>query len=95
MTYFRLSVVKPHPGHEDEVRGLLGELNEAAAASDGCQAAYLMQSADESGDMARIAIYDDEASAEHAASDDHILSLRSRLHLLVEAGHSERAFVGL
>ena len=95
MTYFRLSIVKSRPGHEEEVQRLLADLNAAASASDGCLETHLARSSDESGDFVRMAIYRDAASAEHAASDDHILSLRSRLHLLVEPGHSERAFIGL
>lgn len=92
MTYIRLTVVRPHSGHESDAADLLRQLNEAAALSPGCLSTYLMRSDDDSGDLARIAVYRDEASAEHAASNDHIMALRSRLHLLVEPGHSERAF---
>ena len=95
MTYIRLSVVKPHPGHEAEVADVLRQLNEAAAHSEGCIETYLVRSADASGDLARIAIYRDASSAEHAASNEHIMALRSRLHLIVEPGHSERAFTSL
>ena len=68
------------------------ELVEAAAATVGCSASFLLKPHDESGDIARIAIYDDEAAADRVATSQHILSLRSELHLHIDANHTERGF---
>jgi quinol monooxygenase YgiN len=92
MTYIRLSVVKPRPGHEEGTVELLKALSAATANSLGWQANYVLRSHDDSGDIARISIYDDESSAEREASTPSVLSLRSELLLIIEPGHRERGF---
>lgn len=95
MVYIRLSVVKPRPGHEERVVELLKALSEATAGSPGREANYVLRPRDESGELARISIYQDEASAEREASTTKVQSLRSELHLVIEPGHRERAFFSL
>lgn len=92
MAYIRLSVVRPLPGKEERVIEILKALSAATANSPGWQANYVLQPRDDSGDIARISIYDDEASAEREAATPTVLSLRSELHLVVEPGHRERGF---
>jgi quinol monooxygenase YgiN len=92
MPYIRLSIMKPRRGEEARVEELLRKLDDAVANQPGCQAIYLMRPHDDSGEIARLAIYDAEDSAERAANDTHIMALRSEIHLFVEAGHQERAF---
>lgn len=92
MAYIRLSVVKPRPGHEERAAELLKELSAATANTPGWQANYVLRPHDDSGELARISIYDDEASAAREAATPSVLSLRSELHLVIEPGHRERAF---
>ncbi|OAI40692.1 hypothetical protein AYO38_05410 [bacterium SCGC AG-212-C10] len=92
MTYIRLSIAKPRHGQEKRLEAIMTELNRFAASQPGCRKSYLLHPHDDSGEIARISIYEDEASAEHAANTDHILSLRAELHLACEPGHTERAF---
>jgi quinol monooxygenase YgiN len=68
------------------------QLADAAAQHPGCLQSYVMRPHDESGEIARLAIYADEDSAESTASSQHMLALRSQMHLLCEPGHVERAF---
>jgi quinol monooxygenase YgiN len=92
MAYVRLSIVKPRPGHEERAVELLKALSVATAESPGWQANYVLRPHDDTGEIARISIYQDESSAEREASTPSVLSLRSELHLIVEPDHRERAF---
>lgn len=71
---------------------ILKALSAATENSPGWQANYVVRPHDESGDIARISVYDDEASAEREAATPTVLALRSELHLVVEPGHRERGF---
>lgn len=92
MTYIRLSVVKPRPGQEESTVKILHALSAATAGSPGWLGNYVLRPHDDSGDLARISIYEDEASAEREAATPSVMSLRSELHLIVEPGHRERGF---
>jgi quinol monooxygenase YgiN len=95
MAYVRLSVVKPRPGCEDRTVDLLEALSAATADTPGWQANYVVRPHDDSGEVVRISIYDDESSAEREAATASVLSLRSELHLVIEPNHRERAFFSL
>lgn len=92
MPYIRISIAKPRQGEGARVEELMRKINELAAAAEGCRETFLLKPHDNSGEVARMAIYEDEGSAEKAASTQSVLALRSQMHLLVEPGHSERAF---
>jgi quinol monooxygenase YgiN len=92
MAYVRLSIVKPARGREARVAEIMQQLADAAAKQPGCRESFNLKSDDASGELARIAIYSDEAAAAQAANDAHIMALRSELHLAIEPGHSERSF---
>jgi quinol monooxygenase YgiN len=92
MTYIRISIAKPSAGQDAAVEGLMRRVNDFVSAQDGCLSAQIMKPGDNSGEVARIAIYTDQDSAEKAANSQTVLSLRSEMHQLIEAGHSERAF---
>ena len=92
MPYVRISVAKPRKGEEARVEEIFKRINTEAAKNDGCLETFLLHPHDESGEVARMAIYSDEHTAEAAASNDTVLALRSEMHLLVEPGHEERAF---
>lgn len=92
MTYIRLSIVKPLRGRETEVEQILRRIADLAAKHPGCLESYLLKPHDNSGDLARMAIYENEAAAERAAADDSVMVARADLHLAVEPGQIERAF---
>lgn len=92
MPYVRLSIATPRRGDEDRLAGIMQQLAEAAASHPGCLQSYVMRPHDESGEIARLAVYADEHAAESTANSEHMLALRSQMHLLCEPGHVERAF---
>ncbi|MBI2767823.1 MAG: antibiotic biosynthesis monooxygenase [Chloroflexi bacterium] len=92
MPYIRLSIARPRKGEEQRLEQLMRQLNELAAENPACLETFLLRPHDDSGEVARIAVYKDENSAEHAANSDRVLALRSEMHLASEAGHVERAF---
>jgi quinol monooxygenase YgiN len=92
MSYIRLSIIRPRKGEEARVEDLMRQLSDAVAKTEGCSESYVLKPHDGSGDIARIAIYENEDDAERAANTSHIMALRSELHLLSEPGHVERAF---
>lgn len=92
MSYIRLSIARARKGEEERLEQLMRQLAETVAKQEGCIESYVLKPHDDSGEIARIAVYEDENAAEHAANTDHIMSLRSELHLLSEPGHVERAF---
>lgn len=92
MPYVRLSIVKPRPGQSARIQELMEKLNEYSLSQPGCEASMVLKPHDNSGEIARISIYDNELSAEHIANSDHVMALRSELHLAAEPGHVERAF---
>ena len=95
MTYIRLSVVKPRAGQEGRAVELLKALSATTANSPGWQANYVLRPHDNSGEVARISIYEDELSAEREAATPSVMSLRSELLLVIEPGYRERAFFSI
>jgi quinol monooxygenase YgiN len=95
MPYIRLSIAKPRRGEEQRLEELMRKLATLAAEQDGCLESYLMRPHDDSGEIARIVIYKDESSAEHAANNQSVMAVRSEMHLLTEPGHIERAFFSI
>jgi quinol monooxygenase YgiN len=92
MPYVRLSIATPSRGQADRANELMRKLADAARETKGCIASYLLKPTDGSSEVGRITIYEDEASADAMANTQTMLSLRSELHLVIEAGHIERAF---
>jgi quinol monooxygenase YgiN len=95
MPYVRLSIAKPRRGQEERLEEVMRRLAAVAGASAGCLESYVLKPDDDSGEVARIAIYQDEAAAESAATNQTVLALRSELHLICEPGHVERAFFSM
>lgn len=71
---------------------LMTKLNALSTANDGCLESWVLKPHDESGEIARIAVYSDEKTAEAAANNASVMALRSEIHLATEPGHIERAF---
>ena len=92
MPYIRLSVMKPRPGEAQRMEDFMRKLTALVLEQEGCIESYLMKPDDDSGEIARMAIYADERSAENSANSTPVMALRSEIHLLSEPGHVERAF---
>ena len=95
MPYIRLSVAKPRRGEEARLEELLRKLNDLSAGNDGCLDCWVLKPHDNSGEIARIAIYESEEAAEAAAKTSSFMAIRSEIHLATEPGHIERAFFSI
>lgn len=95
MPYIRLSIAKPRRGEEARLEEVMRKLSDLSASQEGCIESYVLRPHDDSGDIARIAVYSDELTAEHAANSQSFLALRSELHLIAEPGQVERAFFSI
>lgn len=93
MPYVRISIARPRAGQEKRLAELQQAIADYIARQPGCERSYVLRPHDDSGEIARVTIWDDESQAEAAANSDHMLSLRSELNLAVaDGGHTERAF---
>ena len=95
MPYIRLSIAKPRRGEEARLEDVMRKLSDLSASQEGCVESYVLRPHDDSGEIARIAVYSDEVTAEHLANSQSFLSLRSELHLIAEPGQVERAFFSI
>ena len=95
MPYIRLSIAKPRPHEEVRLEELMRKLNEMSSSQEGCLNSWVLRPHDNSGEIARIAIYDSEEAAEAAAKSDSFMAIRSEIHLATEPGHIERAFFSI
>lgn len=82
----------PARGHEQEVTAINEQLAEFYRSQPGCLSSNFVRAADASGEQGRVTFWAREADADAAAGQERSLYLRSRLHLLVQAGHQERSF---
>ena len=95
MPYIRLSIAKPRRGEEVRLEELMRKLAEVVGAQPGCLASHVLKPHDDSGEIARIAIYENEEAAESVANTQSFMAIRSELHLASEPGHVERAFFSI
>jgi hypothetical protein len=93
MLYVRISLMRPHPGHERAVAEIIDDLVAFYAKQPGYVAGYKIGSADDIGEIGRITIWKSEQDAEAAAATTHVMSKRSELRDLVEGDfHRERSY---
>ena len=91
MYYLRISLLVPLEGYEAEVRRLEEDLLAFLALRPGFVDGYLL-TAEGSPDVGRVTIWQSEADADHAANQDHVLALRSRLLQITDEERFERSF---
>lgn len=84
--------MKPVPGREQEVTAILDDLLANFAKQPGFIVGYRIVEPIEGGEVGRISIWESAELADQAASTDHVMAIRSQLHLMIEAGHQERSF---
>ncbi|MBA4180398.1 MAG: hypothetical protein C0506_07410 [Anaerolinea sp.] len=95
MPYVRLSIAKPLRGQEARLEELMRKLVALSAEQEGCIETFLLKPHDDSGEIARIGVYTNEAAAEQAANSASFMALRSELNLVAQPGHLERAFFSI
>lgn len=93
MTYIRVSTMTPLAGREQEAAQVNQELVDFYRTQRGCTGSHFVKAADSSGEQGRISLWTSERAADEAATQEHSLYLRSRLHLLISRGHQDRSFV--
>ena len=92
MTYIRVSTMTPLAGREKEAGQVNQELVDFYRTQEGCLSNHFVKAADSSGEQGRISFWTSGRAADKAATLEHSLYLRSRLHLLVRRGHQDRSF---
>lgn len=93
MFYIRVSLMHARPGKEQQVAVAMDDLVTFYMKQPGYIVGYKLSAADEVGDVGRITVWESEAAAEAAAQTNHVMSKRSELMPLIEAGsHGERSF---
>jgi len=95
MPYIRLTINKPRRGQEARLEELMRKLGDLSKGQPGFIEGWLLKPNDNSGEIARIAVWQDEASAEAIANNQSWMALRSEIHLCVEPGHQDRAFFSI
>lgn len=95
MPYVRISIMKPRRGEEARLEELTRKLAALAGQQPGCLDTLVLRPHDDSGELARIGVYTDEKAAEATANSQSFMALRSEIHLVVEPGHTERAFFSI
>lgn len=92
MLYLRFSLLAPFQEHEVEVRDLERELLAFLSQQPGFVDGFLLTATDGSMEMGRVTVWRSEADADHAATLDHVLAVRSRLLETTEEERLERSF---
>ena len=92
MAAIRLSIVVPSPGQRQRVEQLLDHLDELLGKNPHYVVGGRFEATDGSGEIGRISVWESEADADHAATDDDVIAIRSQIHMLVQPGHLERLY---
>jgi quinol monooxygenase YgiN len=92
LAYVRISLMEPLSRREAEAEKLNLELVQLYRTQEGCLGSHVLRAADGCGEIGRVSFWTSEVVADAAATTDHSMSLRSRLHLLVGRGHEQRSF---
>lgn len=92
MPALRLSIVVPLPGRRAEVERLLDHLEEFLSKHPGYIMGGRFAAADVPEEVGRIGIWHAHADADHAATDDDVIAVRSQIHQLIQPGHLERLY---
>ena len=94
--YVRLSLMKPKPGEEKLVAGLMDNLLEFFADQPGFERGYALLEGDLRGRVGRITLWESEGQADHAANTQHVLTVRAEIMQRIEEdSHIERSYTAL
>ena len=89
MAWLRLTLATPLPGQGPELKRVLGNLENAVAALPGYVMGGVFTSAQNSGEMGRFSIWRTSEDADHAASVQEVIALRSQINGVALPGHHE------
>jgi hypothetical protein len=79
MCFVRVSLLVPNAINVEQVSRIQRELMAYFAALEGFVDGYYLEAADESGVVGRITVWERPENADHAATDNHVMALRSSL----------------
>ena len=89
MPVARISMMHMVPERRAEVAKLLAELEEFVSQQPGYVLGFQFANHEEENQLGRVSVWRTHEDADHAATLDHTMFLRSRLHMLIQAGHIE------
>ncbi len=92
MPALRLSIMVPEPGQRAEVERLLDRLEGLLAKHPGYVMGGRFMAADSANEVGRLGVWRSHADADHAATDDDVIAVRSQIHQLIGPGHLERLY---
>ena len=94
--YVGLSLMKPKPGEEKLVAGLMDNLLEFFAGQPGYEHGYALLEGDTQGRVGRITLWESKEQADHAANTRHVLTVRAEIMQRIEEdSHVERSYTAL
>ena len=94
MPYVRIALMQPKAEHRGTVRELQTELLSYDRTLPGFLGGYLLEPDDGTGRIGRLVLWESRANADHAAQQQHTLTLRARLPALIQQGARGRLEVG-
>ncbi len=86
----RLSIAKALPGRKAEVIRGYQTLDEALRRHKGYVASCIFTASDDPNEVGRLSLWSTAAEADLAARDNHIVVLRSQIHVALQPGHVEK-----
>ena len=86
----RLSIGKAVPGRRQEIIRLYQALDEALRRYDGYIASCIFTDPEDPNEVGRLSLWRSLAEADRPTRDNHIVALRSQIHVLLQAGHTEK-----
>lgn len=89
MTVARVSIMKVLPMNRREVEHLQEALEEFLSKQKGFVMGFSFEGIGDTDTFGRVTMWVSEEDANHAATLDHTVVLRARMHLLIEAGHAD------
>ena len=84
MCFVRVSLLVPNALNVGEISRIQRELMAHFASLEGFVDGYYLEAADESGVVGRITIWESPKNADRAATDNHVMALRSSLLELLD-----------
>ncbi len=79
MPFVRITIARPRPELRARVRDSFHDLLTTSAKFPGYLGGYVLESADASGEVGRVTIWESQSAANAAASDPHVLAVHSEL----------------
>jgi len=83
MPYIRISLTEPKPEHIEETRGVHRELLRFDKTLPGFIDGYFAEDMESAHRMGRVTFWEGKADADHAAQQQHTLTLRAQLLRLI------------